>query len=186
MLEVTIDEQGKPTVTELVRGHPMLVDSAKAAVNAWRYRPFTVKGQAVVVKTYVMVTFGQPYYDAEDLLQLQIDDRLAMTRDAARKGDFSTADNQISLARQTLAASSNASDSARWSVDMAAAELHFQEQKYEEAEKNYRDAVAASANTRRGELDRAESLDKLAALYHSQKRYEDEYQASSQSAGIYE
>jgi len=54
-LEVTAD--GRVVNVHVVRGHPMLVDSALNAVKQWRFKPYTVNGQPVNMQTSVTINF---------------------------------------------------------------------------------------------------------------------------------
>ncbi len=54
---VVIDENGKVQGTELIRGHPLLVNAAREAVMQWVYRPTLLSGNPVKVVTTVTVVF---------------------------------------------------------------------------------------------------------------------------------
>jgi len=41
----------------LLSGDPQLADAAMAAVRKWRFKPYTVKGKKMAVRTQVPVTF---------------------------------------------------------------------------------------------------------------------------------
>ncbi|MGA2966460.1 MAG: energy transducer TonB [Terriglobales bacterium] len=41
----------------VVRGHPMLVSAAIAAVRQWRYRPYLLNGEPIAVETEITVNF---------------------------------------------------------------------------------------------------------------------------------
>ncbi len=62
-LQVGIDEAGKPSVVQVMSGHPLLVQAAADAVRKWKYRPFELDGKLAIVNTIVTVTFG---YDSSD------------------------------------------------------------------------------------------------------------------------
>ncbi len=55
--KVTITKNGSVTNAQLVRGHPLLVDAARAAVLQWQYRPTLLNGEPVAVVTNVFVDF---------------------------------------------------------------------------------------------------------------------------------
>ncbi len=55
-----IGEDGVVKSLNLVRGHPLLVNSAKEAVLQWRYRPTLLNGNPVVVTTSIVVNFTLP------------------------------------------------------------------------------------------------------------------------------
>lgn len=52
-----INKQGMIEHLHLVRGHPLLVDAAKEAVEQWRYRPTLLNGVPVEVLTDIIVNF---------------------------------------------------------------------------------------------------------------------------------
>ena len=58
-LRVTLDVQGHPSRVDLAAssGHPMLDESALAAVRRWRFRPATRLGEAVVATVEVPIVF---------------------------------------------------------------------------------------------------------------------------------
>jgi TonB family protein len=56
-LETLIGANGKVQQVTPVSGNPQLADAAVAAVRRWRYKPFTVDGQKVPIRTQVTVTF---------------------------------------------------------------------------------------------------------------------------------
>jgi len=54
---VTVGPDGKVESLELVRGHPLLVQAAKAAVLQWLYHAATQDGKGVRFVTQVLVPF---------------------------------------------------------------------------------------------------------------------------------
>ncbi len=58
IMQVTVDEQGKVTNVQVLRGHPLLVNAAVNAVKQWRYKPTYLNGHAVPVIATVTVTFA--------------------------------------------------------------------------------------------------------------------------------
>ena len=52
-----IGKDGAIRELKLVRGHPLLVNAAKQAVEQWRYKPTLLNGQAVDVITDIVVNF---------------------------------------------------------------------------------------------------------------------------------
>jgi protein TonB len=57
VLNAVISKTGEIQDLVLVRGHPMLVPAAIAAVKQWRYRPFLLNGEPVEVETTINVNF---------------------------------------------------------------------------------------------------------------------------------
>jgi periplasmic protein TonB len=56
-LRAIIAADGSVQQLELLSGHPILAQAAKAAVEQWRYRPTLLDGVPVEVETYITVTF---------------------------------------------------------------------------------------------------------------------------------
>jgi protein TonB len=57
LLQVTVDEQGTVGEIKLIRGHPLLNQSAIDAVGRWRYSPTLLNGEPVRVIATVTVNF---------------------------------------------------------------------------------------------------------------------------------
>ncbi len=57
LLQVTLDERGLVTGVKLIRGHPLLNQSAIDAVSQWRYSPTLLSGEPVPVIATVTVNF---------------------------------------------------------------------------------------------------------------------------------
>jgi periplasmic protein TonB len=57
VLTAIISKEGAIENLQVESGHPLLIQSAIAAVKQWRYRPFFVSGEPVEVETRVVVTF---------------------------------------------------------------------------------------------------------------------------------
>lgn len=57
VLTAIIDKEGSIQNLQLVSGHPMLAPAAIEAVKQWRYKPFLLNGQSMVVETTVTVNF---------------------------------------------------------------------------------------------------------------------------------
>ncbi len=57
VLAVVIAKTGEIQSVQLVSGHPLLVQAAMDAVKQWRYRPYLLDGEAVIVETQVTVNF---------------------------------------------------------------------------------------------------------------------------------
>jgi len=52
-----IGKDGTIRELKLIRGHPLLVNAAREAVQQWRYRPTMLNGEAVDVITDIVVNF---------------------------------------------------------------------------------------------------------------------------------
>ena len=57
VLHAIIDKDGTVTQLEVISGHPLLVQSALAAVKQWRYQPTQLNGEPVEVDTQITVSF---------------------------------------------------------------------------------------------------------------------------------
>jgi protein TonB len=57
VLHAIIDKDGTVTQLEVISGHPLLVQSALAAVKQWRYQPTQLNGEPVEVDTQITVNF---------------------------------------------------------------------------------------------------------------------------------
>ncbi|MGA8222341.1 MAG: energy transducer TonB [Candidatus Acidiferrales bacterium] len=56
-LRAIIGKDGVVRELQVLSGNPLLVQSARVAVSAWRYKPTLLNGQPVEVETYVTVKF---------------------------------------------------------------------------------------------------------------------------------
>lgn len=57
VLDVLVNTAGDVASIDLVSGHPLLVPSAIDAVKQWKYKPFTLNGEPVPVRTTVRINF---------------------------------------------------------------------------------------------------------------------------------
>jgi periplasmic protein TonB len=57
VLHAIIDKDGRVSELQVISGHPLLVQSALAAVRNWRYQPTLLNGEPVEVDTTITVTF---------------------------------------------------------------------------------------------------------------------------------
>ena len=58
VLTAIIDKEGNIQNLQLVSGHPLLTPAAIEAVKQWRYKPFLLNGQPVLIETTVTVNFN--------------------------------------------------------------------------------------------------------------------------------
>ena len=58
VVDATIGTDGRVVAVKVISGHPLLVQSAKAAVMQWRYRPTLLDGQPVENTTQITLTFS--------------------------------------------------------------------------------------------------------------------------------
>jgi TonB family protein len=57
ILRAIIDREGQIAELTLVSGHPLLAESAIKAVKQWRYRPYILNGNPVLVETTIKVHY---------------------------------------------------------------------------------------------------------------------------------
>lgn len=57
ILKATIDTKGKMAELKLIEGDPVLAEAAIEAVKKWRYRPYVLNGEPVMVETTIVVRF---------------------------------------------------------------------------------------------------------------------------------
>jgi protein TonB len=57
ILHATIGTAGNIERLQVVSGHPMLVEAARAAVQQWRFRPYRLNGSPIEVETRITVRF---------------------------------------------------------------------------------------------------------------------------------
>jgi protein TonB len=56
-LHAIIGRDGAIESLTVVKGHPLLINSARDAVLQWRYRPYILNGEPIEVETYIVVNF---------------------------------------------------------------------------------------------------------------------------------
>jgi protein TonB len=57
-LEALIDEHGDVQSVKVLSGDVLLAAAAKNAVQTWKYRPATLNGQPIAIRTEVDIVFG--------------------------------------------------------------------------------------------------------------------------------
>jgi TonB family protein len=57
LLQATIGTDGLIHDLKVIKGHPVLVEAAKGAVEQWRYKPYLLNGNPVEVETMITVKF---------------------------------------------------------------------------------------------------------------------------------
>jgi periplasmic protein TonB len=58
LLQATIGTDGMIHDLVVLKGHPVLADAAKGAVEQWRYKPYLLEGKPVEVETEITVKFS--------------------------------------------------------------------------------------------------------------------------------
>jgi protein TonB len=57
LLQAVISKDGSIEDLKVISGHPMLVPAAIDAVKQWKYKPYVLNGEPVVVDTQITVNF---------------------------------------------------------------------------------------------------------------------------------
>lgn len=57
ILGVTIDHSGSISELKVISGDPVLAQAAADAVKQWKYKPYLLNGEPVLVDTTVKITF---------------------------------------------------------------------------------------------------------------------------------
>lgn len=192
ILELQIDESGTPINIGLVRGHPMLATAAIEAVRQWRYRPFEADGKAVRVKTYVVVTFGHGVDEqARKDLNFVIDLRTASDRAdvAVDKHDFAEAERQLSHAGDLIVSRKEMQNGQeRWHWLIATGRLRALQQKYDEADHYFGDALSLSEKASRDKNapEVGTTLAIMASVSDEEKRFDLAHEYAQRSFAIYQ
>ncbi len=193
ILEVAINESGAVSSCRLVSGHPMLVSAAFENVKRWKYHPFEVDGKPVTALTFVMVTFGNPAdHDAADraemLFQYEFWTALELAQTDLSKTDYSGAETQLEKTRDLLASVNDGrthmAERWRWATTMG--NLAMAEKKDDEAEQNYKQALALYQDSNNDAPEAAATLACLGNLYAVEKRYDLARDNATRSVEIYQ
>lgn len=180
ILEITVSESGAVSVDHVVRGHPLLVDAAIDAIRRCKFRPFDVDGKPAAIRTFVAVRFGHPASDAEDAAELVFQHNFSVAADALGNGDLLLAEQMLNQARDLLAVDSSGmyhlAEQGQWFREEG--NLRRAQQKYDEAEQNYKAALALYAED-------APALADLAELYYVEKQYGLARENAARSVALY-
>jgi len=57
VLQARIDKEGNVSDLQLVSGHPLLAPAAMEAVKQWKYKPYLLNGNPVMIETQIQVNF---------------------------------------------------------------------------------------------------------------------------------
>lgn len=191
ILAVTINESGNVSAIGLVSGHPMLVQAALENVKRWKFHPFEVDGKAVTAQTFVMVTFGSPADRdadrAEMLFQYEFWTTLDLAQADLSKADYSGAEGQLNKERDLLLPVGKfPHPQERWRWATSIGNLSMAQQKDEEAEQYYKEALAVSQGADKDTPELAATLAYLGNLYAVEKRYDLARDNATQSIAIYQ
>jgi TonB family protein len=188
ILEVWIDETGKTLNIRLVRGHPMLAPAAIEAVRKWKYQPFNLDGKPAIVKTFVMVTFGRPFHDADDRAEMKFQNDFWTSEDSAEdamaKGDLSHAEEQLNRGKDLVSADKGMLHiQERWQWVTSMGRLRQAQKKYDEAEQFYKNDLALSENAPEG---KGISLANLADFFIAEDKLDLARDHAAQSFAIFQ
>ncbi len=170
VLEMDIDEAGRPKNIRVVRGHPMLITAALDAAGQCRYLPFEINGKPTEVRTFVLVQFGLPYPPNDQRDHADVLTRLGEI--SLSGGDFPTAQHYLDRASELLNTLKDEQSFEREEWLVALGRLYMAQKKYDEAEPNLRKALDLSKR-RDPQFSRVrERLEWLAQLYTLENKYE--------------
>lgn len=170
-----VDETGSVTDLKLISGHPMLAPAALEAIRKWKYKPFLINGKTSAVRTEAQLSIP------EDITQSEIDSERKFQdaywpneragRAALEKGDLTTAEAKLSLAR---AAAENRGD-AKWlelaEVITMLGDIEERQNEYTTAEGLLKQSLAIHQRHQRpDEAEVAAAEFNLAALYVQMQR----------------
>jgi TonB family protein len=181
IIEIKIDASGTASVDHLISGHPLLTPAAINAVNRWKYQPFEVDGKPAIVRTVVLVAFGNAaYYVAEGRAEMLFQNDFWTTEESAEtmlaKKDYAGSEEQLNTLRDLISPGSKARDhlTERWQWLTTMGQLRKEQKNYNEAEQYYKNALELHENKweDKNSPSRAVSLANLAALFVEEKRPE--------------
>jgi len=72
VLSALIGKDGHVQDLKVVRGHPLLVQAALDAVKDWVYKPTTINGEPMEVKTEVSLKFALPQEEVQQPTRIQV------------------------------------------------------------------------------------------------------------------
>jgi len=177
LLEISIDATGKPQILGIISGHPLLLDEAIKAVKNSKFQPFLEAGKPTMVVTAIMVPFAATdrqiaiargqlefryhFWTAENLAQA-----------ALSKGDVVEAGARLKSAEEYLEAAKDGTEHPRERLQLAtdSGDLSKALQKYDEAERSYRNALETLEKGNRDAPELASIFEKLGVLYAEEKR----------------
>jgi tetratricopeptide (TPR) repeat protein len=171
----------------------MLAPAAISAVNQWKYQPFEDAGKLVPIKTLVAVPFGgaTQAQSAEVREELIFENDFWTQQDAAEaalaKGDLAQADQSLARAGDILSAHNRHGADANWQWMLTAGQVRMLQKRYEEAEKQYKNALSLSEKTWDKDAPQVgASQANLAALFAEEKRYDPAHDYASRSFATFE
>jgi len=172
----------------------MLVTAAIEAVKNWTYQPFVVDGKPTTVQTFVMVAVGNPPKpDAVDRAEMKFQNDFWTSEDSAEdalaKGDLSRAQAELSLNKDLGSTDKDLQHiPERWQWMTSMGRLCWDQNKYDEAEHFYKDALTLRSNAPegKGSFGAGESMANLADFYAAAKKPELARDQAEQALAIFE
>jgi tetratricopeptide (TPR) repeat protein len=152
----------------------LLAPAAINAVNRWKYQPFEVDGKPAIVRTVVLVAFGNAaYYEAEGRAEMLFQNDFWMTEQSAEtmlaKKDYAGSEEQLNKLRDLISPDSKAPGhlTERWQWMTTMGQLRKEQKNYKEAEQYYKNALELHENKweDKNSPSIAVSLANLAALF---------------------
>lgn len=193
ILEIRIDEQGITAMRRIISGHPLLVPAAVEAVRRFKFQPFEVNGKPAPVITIAVLTFGNPTnQESETRSELLFQENFWSAEESAQsalgRGNCPDAERHLNQARDFLspAAESGRHLTERWRWTMSMGDLSKAQQKYDEAEQNYKKALDLRPGSDKNAPQMAETLESLGRLYVEEKRYDLARDSATRSVAIYQ
>jgi TonB family protein len=194
ILEIMIDESGAASMPRLIQGHPLLVQSAIDCAKRLRYRPFEINGKPTRVITELIITFGNPGAEnrratIEEMAFLQqFWSAERMAQEALNKGDYVPAQQQLKKASDLLTPVSGGRRHLRerWQWATTKGRLCMAEQKYDDAEESFKNALDLNPSSDKDSQEMAAALANLGGLYHDEKRDNLAHEYAERSVALYE
>lgn len=193
ILQISIDETGAASVQRFITGHPLLAQAAIDAVRQWKYQPFEIDGKPASVVTLVMVPFGNTGTQEANgravmLFQHEFWTAVDSARAALGRGDYAGSEEQLNRAQALFQKESvgmvNVTEHWQWMTTMGY--LRMQQQKYEEAEEYFREALALYDRRDKDAPEVASSLADLGRLFAEEKRFDLAREQVVRSIAIYQ
>jgi TonB family protein len=94
-LEIVVDELGEVASAKVLRGHPLLDESAITAVKQWRYSPTYLNGTAVPVITTANISFSFPH--SGSAIYVRVDEKGNLKNVEIDEGDFRDVEGPVPL-----------------------------------------------------------------------------------------
>ncbi len=173
----------------------MLVPVAVDSVTFMKYRPFESDGKTVSAITTRIIKFGHPYRPNEDRDRQEIafQDAFWPALDSGQSGlerrDLAGAEAPLKTAGETLSRAKaqalpiSYEEAGSWLITMGV--LSQRQQKYDDAERYYRQALDSAPSRDNNSAVLASAFGHLGALYAEQNKYDLARERLLQSIAVY-